>query len=865
MNSGKILHEDIAFRKGRNNVNTYNNAGNGNVKVDRITKPSDCPTTSTHCIRITTTGSASPGWGGFYQNIQSRANAVFIQKFVAKLPTGYKLNTASNSMGTNYTDKWLTSNKGTGKWETYIRQVTCGSTGSFSTGGHVYVNGGTTPTTSAPLVWYIASCTVIDITDTDERVNSLTTRMSTAESKITDDAITTTVKKNFYTKTETDSQINIAKEAIELGVSTDYETKANVETKVTSTLNSAKSYADTKKTEAINTAASDATSKANKAKSDAIKSANDNTSNVIKNYYTKEQTNSQINVAKNAITQSVSSTYATKSDVNSSINGVNSSISNLQTRMNTAESKITDTAITNTVKQNFYTKTETENTITSKGYATQSQVQQTANDITFKFSQSGGYNLIRNGNPKPWHEENWWVSGNGWWYKNYNDLGIQTNDTNEAYASCATFKVQPGVTYSLSCWLMAEINTNGTDVYFIGSANDDGAHTEVHHLYGGSGNGQWVNVKATFTLGSNINYGFVRIDNNGRKDTSTENNTVVFFSEVQMVKGSECYPQWSPNPNEVYDGVTTIDKDGIKVSSSNINGYTHMTDRGFFVNKGGKDVVSIDDRGLHLFDAKIQLTHANGNRYFLLDENGIIMYNPANGTHQWGKVAAINSKFTIASNGNSSGLSLGHHVNENYVEDILCDSHGVVTVQRQINHNGIFYNNYGQMFIRQSGQGGWEITGRSDSQSIKPGGANQGGIGSNTQYINQSWIANRYNPSSIEVKHVSHYVEDNECISLVNRVKPARYFYKEYDDEGNDITTFSSRSSQLGLIYEDVRECSARDLMTNEEDKGINLYGMTSVLWGATRNVNTRLNDAEYEIVLLKEELEQLKNKLGEK
>ena len=93
-------------------------------------------------------------------------------------------------------------------------------------------------------------------------------------------------------------------------------------------------------------------------------------------------------------------------------------VSNLTQRVSTAESKITDTAITNTVKQNFYTKTETEDAITSKGYATQSQVQQTADNIQFKFTQTGGYNLIRNGNPKPWHEENWWVSDNGWWYRN---------------------------------------------------------------------------------------------------------------------------------------------------------------------------------------------------------------------------------------------------------------------------------------------------------------------------------------------------------------------------------------------------------------------------------------------------------------
>ena len=207
MNDGKIIHEDIAFRNGHNGLALYNNTGNGNVKLERITKPSDCPTTSTHCMRITTTGTASPGWGGFYQGISSRANAVFIQKIVAKVPTGYQLNVASNSMGTGYIDKWLTSNKGTGKWETYIRQVTCGSSGTFSGGGHVYASGGATPTASAPLVWYVASCTAIDITDTDERVSSLATRMSTAESKITDTAITNVVKQNFYTKSETDKQI----------------------------------------------------------------------------------------------------------------------------------------------------------------------------------------------------------------------------------------------------------------------------------------------------------------------------------------------------------------------------------------------------------------------------------------------------------------------------------------------------------------------------------------------------------------------------------------------------------------------------------------------------------------------------------
>ena len=525
-------------------------------------------------------------------------------------------------------------------------------------------------------------------TSLGNELNNIDNKIDSAKNEAINSAnntLTTTIS-NYYTKDETNSQINIAKEAINLGVSSTYETKTNVASQVTSTLNSAKSYADTKKTEAISTASSDATSKANNAltsaksyadtkKNEAISSANNTLNSTIANYYTKAQTDSQINVAKNAITQSVSSTYETKTNVTNKINGVNSSISSLQTRMNTAESKITDTAITNTVKQNFYTKTETDGKVTTVQNSMNSSITQLSNQIATK------------------------------------------------------------------------VDVNGV------------------------------------------------------------------LSTIQQ------------NPNSIQIGFNKI-----------------------------SNALTIDSTGMI---AKAQ----NGNKYFQLGYNGMIMYNPANGTHQWGKVAAINNKFTVASNGNSSGLSLGHHVNENYVEDILCDSNGVVTVQRQMNHGGIYNNTYGQINIRQSGQAGWEITGRSDSQSIKPGGANQGAIGSNTQFINQSWIANRYNPSSLEFKHLSHYVDDLECLKLVSEVQPARYFYKEYDEDGNDITTFTTRTSQLGLIYEDVRECSGRDLLTNEDDKAINDYNMSAILWGATRNINRRLNDVEYENVVLREENEELKAK----
>lgn len=389
-----------------------------------------------------------------------------------------------------------------------------------------------------------------------------------------------------------------------------------------------------------------------------------------KNFFTKTQNT-------NNTLDNVSNIYETKADSMSKIEGVNGSISVLVGRVSSTESKITDEAITNTVKQNFYTKTETDGKVTIVQNSMNSSITQLSNQIATK------------------------------------------------------------------------------------------------------------------------------VDVNGVKSTIEQ------------------------NPSSVQIGFNKI-----------------------------SDALTVSADGLV---AKTQ----SGNKYFQLGYNGMTMYNPVNGTHQWGKVAAINNKFTVASNGNSSGLSLGHHVNENYVEDILCDSNGVVSVQRQMNHGGIYNNTYGQISIHQSGQGGWEITGRSDSQSIKPSGANQGAIGSNTQYINQSWIANRYNPSSLEITHLSHYVDDLECLKLVSEVQPARYFYKEYDEDGNDITTFTTKTSQLGLIYEDVRECSGRDLLTNEEDKAINSYGMISVLWGAVRNLNERLNKLEYENALLNDELQNYKQKEG--
>lgn len=161
--AGYPVYNDPEFATGSNNISVYNNASNGTV-THAIVSDASSGNSSGKVLKITHTGSGSPGFGGFVQYISSRANAIFIQIFRAKIPTGRNVAATSNSMGDNYKDEWLTPTAGTGRWEWYARRVICGASGTFSTGGHVYIKDGAAPTASSPLVWYLSYCNVIDVT-----------------------------------------------------------------------------------------------------------------------------------------------------------------------------------------------------------------------------------------------------------------------------------------------------------------------------------------------------------------------------------------------------------------------------------------------------------------------------------------------------------------------------------------------------------------------------------------------------------------------------------------------------------------------------------------------------------------------------
>ena len=443
---GKMLYTDPTFESGSNSMNIYNNAANGTVTVTRITKSSDCPTTSGYMIQIKTTGAASPGHGGFYFGTQTRNNAIFVTKIIAKIPTNYTLVFATNSIGTGGSHKWLTDNKGTGNWKEYIYKVTCGNGGTLSSTNFFYVSGGSTATTSAPVTWYVAMATTFDITATD----------------------------------------------------------------------------------------------------------------------------------------------------------------NIEKRMNTAESKITDTAITNVVKQNFYTKSETDGQITSKGYQTSSQVQQTVDALQLKFTQSGGYNLLRNG--KASLDTKHWVSNGG---------GI-SRTTDVVYGTCFKTSLPGGIKYNggssgSSSAIRLKNNTHyvyeatiysrtalpGTKVsplhFWCGTSPSTGGIGQcsiVDYRQAVPTVNKWTKCYVHILTASSGEVWFTPFIYTGGSYTGD-----ILVTEISLSESSVETP-YSPHASEIYDGVTTIDKDGVTVKSSN-GAYTNFNSVGMnSFNNSGQQTLGIRNGGI---------------------------------------------------------------------------------------------------------------------------------------------------------------------------------------------------------------------------------------------------------------------------
>ncbi len=164
-----VASKDSIFESGNGGVSVYNNSGNGTVTITRVqdnTVPSVSKGASGVGYKLTITkasGTASPGSGGFYLGQNSAANQVYRCMFWAKIPTTHYVTDHRNAIGDGGYSTWLTGQKGTGDWYLYVYDVHCGSSGSFSTFGHVAANA-INGDNSQAVTWYICAAQITNIT-----------------------------------------------------------------------------------------------------------------------------------------------------------------------------------------------------------------------------------------------------------------------------------------------------------------------------------------------------------------------------------------------------------------------------------------------------------------------------------------------------------------------------------------------------------------------------------------------------------------------------------------------------------------------------------------------------------------------------
>lgn len=362
------------------------------------------------------------------------------------------------------------------------------------------------------------------------------------------------------------------------------------------------------------------TTKVDSAKSTAT-TAN-NTANTAKT--TADAAKAQADTNKTEI----SKTNSKVSSIETDLSGITSRVSNIETkqtktdgkvsslesRVSTAESKITEDAITNTVKKNFYTKSETEGAITSKGYQTASQVQQTVDKFEVKFEESGGYNLLRNSAFKDgtnqWKTMRWDTSGGGTCSTYVEKIGSSYTPTNRNSICTAVRNIPSDSSNIMRAGFDSEyISCNANTVYTFSAlfamhratkgrleliCYDSNYNrlsittTEITQKSGGKDRKNWTKITKSFTTHANASFILVRVYMD-RYTGSSPNSAVIWMLEPILLEGNYSDIMWTPNSDEVYTGITTIDKDGITVTNTSSSTYTQIDSESFRVedNKGG--------------------------------------------------------------------------------------------------------------------------------------------------------------------------------------------------------------------------------------------------------------------------------------
>lgn len=503
----------------------------------------------------------------------------------------------------------------------------------------------------------------------------------------------------------------------------------------------------------------------------------------------------------NGFKTTVSNTYSTKTELNTAkIDAINSANNSTDNKLKNYSTTIAmNTAITQSANS---VKTEVSNTYLSKGdatntYATKASMELTANQLKFDFSSSGGYNLIKDSNLINNDKFYWWhpYVGSFYWQRNSGQVGIYTR-VNEATAIYQTVQVKPYTTYTLSAVLTPEVSTSGA-VLIIELPQENGRGITSNIVEAGSSRRESITITTQYSNEMKV----------AVRHLGSKNNTggyVCWIKDLLLTEGKLLLP-WTPNPNEIYNGNTTIDATGVKIYNGALT----------VLNNNGQVMLQGDSNGNLSFSGRLQpfdhIIKLFGDDCRIDADGNILRVQKNKETY----LSIDNSELAFYTTGNNKMA--------------MAFEPGANTALR------IWGN-----------RSGGTLKFRRDIYAVESRNSSDNGYG--------SFIASAFNnASSREFKTDITEPTDIDFINILknNHIKKYKLkadierlesFPTAIDKDGKGMEIYADE--KLGFILEELTE-EAKLLLNPRNTPGIDSYSMCSMLWGIVQEQQKRIEALE--------------------
>lgn len=248
------------------------------------------------------------------------------------------------------------------------------------------------------------------------------------------------------------------------------------------------------------------------------------------------------------------------------------------------------------------------------------------------------------------------------------------------------------------------------------------------------------------------------------------------------------------------EGIVSFNKDGVQVSHTAYDGYTKMSNNGFYINDGKNDVLKCNKDGL-VYTGTITGSAING------------------GTISIGGNFAVSNKGTLTTNSQIIAQGGLYTYQDIRGMDNTADTGGL-TLVTGVGHLAVRTENSEHSIYLQPGSGEVKVTGPADPDTFKNLRA-YNLLANNAVYANGVQVTSDINRKrDIELYEVDALAEI--CSTPV-------YTYHLDTDLDEEL-------KRIGIIMQEA-PLDAIDLT----GKGVDLYQMTTMLWKAVQQLNEKL------------------------